>query len=550
MDGGLGGSLSFSGRQQRHFSDDEQLDLTYRNKNWDMFGMFYLSRDQREQKQKDESRFLHNSQSYDIINEGRIGRNDNSQEISGGINYTKEKDYLWGLKYTYTNNKRHPAYSDFQSYLNNDREVERFSTCNEIFQKGESHYVNTYFIKEFSSGTTINMDAVYMKTKNKRVTTAYETEKNMEKIIPSNNESESDLYAYKLWGDMMLWGGRMELGTEGTKTLNGQEYLMKNEELQTMLPSSKTEAEQYTSSIYTSYFKEWENFSLNLGLRYEFVDFKYISDGIKDENVSRKYNDIFPSLSFAYNKNRFSFSASYRTTIRKPTYKQLRSHINYNNKYSFEGGNPSLQKGINHNFGLTLRYGDFTFDCIYRYMKNDIMFVNQHYKDNPVILASFINLDRRSWDLTVLYSPGISVWKPTFYAKTSLQNLYYEGRNYNTPVFYYGWRNIISLPDNWMLMFNLEGNSYGDSKLISTKCNFYSDFSIKKSYKRIDIYLGAVDLFNTYRDRWTMKVGDIYYSKWNNPDQRFVYLRTVFTFNKSSNKYKGGTAGVSERSRL
>ena len=550
LDGGLGGSLSLRGRQRKHFSDDEQLDLTYRNGNWDVFGMFYSSRNKREQMQKNENQFCYDSQPYNITEHGKIENTNKSLELSGGINYAKAQNYLWGLKYTYTETKLHPAYFDFQSELNNQNRIEIFSTYNDILQRGASHYINTYFRKEFSNGTSINADAVYTNAQNKRETTAYETEKEIEVIVPSKNTSESDLYAYKMWGDLMLLGGRLELGTEGTQTLNEQEYLMQNEELQDVLPSSEIDAKQYTASIYASYSKKWENMSLNLGVRYEYVDFNYFSNGVKDDNSSKKYNDLFPSLSVAYNKNRFSIAASYRTTIRKPTYQQLRSHVNYNNKYSYEGGNPSLQKNVNHNLNLTMRYGDISFDCIYRYRKEDIMLVRQYYKERPVILTSFMNHDRHTLDFTVLYSPSISAWKPTLNAGVSLQKLRYEGKDYNKPIFKYGWRNIISFPHNWMLTFNLEGQSHGDSQLASKMCNFNSDLSIKKSYKGIDIYIGAVDLFNTYRDRWAMKVGDIYYNKWNNPDNRCVYLRTVFTFNKASNKYKGGTAGESERSRL
>ena len=550
LDGGLGGSLSVRGRQRKHFSDDEQLDLTCRNGNWDVFGMFYSSRNKREQMQYSKTRFLYDSQLFNITNEGNIETINKSMELSGGVNYSKIQDYAWGVRYTYTDSKLNPSYFYFQSDLDNQEVEESFSTYNDISQWGNTHYINVYFRKDFSNGSSINADAVYTNTKNIRETTAYETEKETELIIPSENTSESDLYACKMWGDLTLLGGSLELGIEGTKTLNKQEYLMQNGDLQDLLPSSVIDAKQYTGSIYASYFRKWGNMSLNLGVRYEYVDFNYFANGVKDGNTSKKYNDLFPSMSIAYSKNGLSISASYRTTIRKPTYQQLRSHVNYNNRYSYESGNPSLQKNINHNFGLMVRYGDISLDCTYRYRKDDIMLVQQYYKNNPVLLTSFMNHDRHTLDFALLYSPSISVWKPMFNVGVSLQDLSYKERKYDKPVFKYGWRNIISLPYNWILTFNIEGQSYGNSQLASKKCYFNSDLSIKKSYKGIDIYIGAVDLFNTYRDRWTMKVGDIHYNKWNNPDQRCIYLRTVFTFNKSSNKYKGGTAGASERSRL
>lgn len=44
----------------------------------------------------------------------------------------------------------------------------------------------------------------------------------------------------------------------------------------------------------------------------------------------------------AYEHENLNMSLSNRTTVDRPSYYNLRSSINYNDPYTYEGGNPSL----------------------------------------------------------------------------------------------------------------------------------------------------------------------------------------------------------------
>ena len=167
-------------------------------------------------------------------------------------------------------------------------------------------------------------------------------------------------------------------------------------------------------------------------------------------------------------------------------------------------------------------------------------------------MTSYTNHDRRIFYTGISYSPSIFLWKPTFNVGLSIQNMYYKGNDYDKPIFSYGWRNMFLLPNNWLVTFDLNGASYGHSGFEVSRPTFNSNVSIKKSFgKTLDLYWGVMDLFNTYRERWIMRMQDnISYEKWNDIDYRCFYVRAVVKLNKASNKYKGGTAGASERSRL
>lgn len=548
---GIGGSLSVRGKQKKKFVYDDQLDLTYRKSKLDAFSMVYYSRNKWSQQQTNRTSFVHNSTYYHTDERGKIGFQSKQLELLGGANYFINEHQSLGIKYTYSKDFKTPAYL---SYFNNSKENNKhfpFYSHNDILQGGYSHYINGYYQKEFNNKTSLHIDGTFMNKRNLTNTTAWNDKNGIETTIPSQSNSKSNLYALKAWGSMPFMNGTLELGTEGTLTDSRQNYFMENEDFIDDLPDNLSESDQIGLSVYASYARNWKHFSLNGGLRYEHVDFTYFSNGAKNNDASKKYNNLFPSLSLSFQKGKLSMSLSYRTTVTRPSYWQLRSNMSYNNNYSYEGGNPKLQRNINHNYGLLLSYGDFLLDCAYRYKKDEIMLYQQHFTNKPIILSSFMNYDRQSFSVDFSYSPTIAIWKPSFTVGLFAQNMHYKGTSYNSPMFTYMWKNLIILPNAWTITLNVDGNSYGDTRFTSGHSSFNSEVSIRKSIKKtLDIYLGALDLFNTYRDQWAMNIEDIYFHKWNKPDYRCVYLKIVLKFNKASDTYKGGSAGQSERNRL
>lgn len=548
---GIGGSLSVRGEQKREFTHSEQLDLTYRKNKWDAFVMAYYAKDKWNQKQTDQTSFKHHSASYKADESGEIMFQYKLLEISGGTNYAISQRQSVGVKYTYSKDFNTPA--SF-ALLNNFRENDTnssFHSKSDIQQGGDSHYANAYYHNEFGNKNSFNVDGTFMNKENFINAVTWNDQGNTMTTIPSKSNSQSRLYALKIWGETHLNNGKLEIGAEGTNTKNTQSYQMENEDFTDDLPSNQNESKQTVASAYMSYTKRWKDFSLEGGLRYEYIDFDYSINGVKQDVESKTYHSLSPALSLSYQKDKLSVSLNYRTTVRKPGYWQLRSNISYNNNYSYEGGNPALQRIVNHHCGMLLSYGDLLLECVYSYKKDDIMLYQQHFKDKPIILTSFMNHDRQTFSANFSFSPSISIWKPSITAGIFIQNMHYNGSSYNKPMFTYMWKNLITLPDQWTITFNIDGSSYGHTQFTTNHTSFNSSLSIKKSFnKSLDLYAGVLDLFNTYRDQWMMNMGDIQYNKWNKPDYRCIYLKMILRFNKATNKYKGGAAGQSERNRL
>lgn len=548
---GIGGSLSLRGEQKSELTYSGQLDLTYRKNKWDAFVMAYYDKEKWNQEQADQTSFNHHSISYKVDNDGEIMFQYKSLETLGGFNYAINQRQSVGVKYTYSKDFTTPASLTCLNHLYENDIHSSFHSNNLIRQGGGSHYVNAYYRNESENKNSFNVDVTFINKENFIDAVAWNDKDNVTITLPSQSDSRSQLYALKMWGEIQTGNGNLEIGTEGTSTKNTQDYQMKNEAFAEDLPSNQNESSQSAIAAYISYAKEWGNLTVNGGVRYEYINFDYSVNGMRQDAESKTYHTLSPSLSLSYQKDKLALSLDYRTTVRKPGYWQLRSNIAYNNNFSYEGGNPALQRMTNHHCGLMLSYGDFLLECAYNYKKDDIMLYQQYFKDKPVILTSFMNHDRQTFSADFSYSPVIGIWKPSFVAGVSMQNMHYNGHSYNKPVFNYMWKNVINLPAQWMVTFNLNGASYGHSQFMAEHGSFNSDLSIRKGFKNsLELYAGVSDLFNTYREQWSMNIDDIRFSKWNNPDYRHIYLRMVLRLNKAKNKYKGGAAGQSERYRL
>ena len=128
--------------------------------------------------------------------------------------------------------------------------------------------------------------------------------------------------------------------------------------------------------------------------------------------------------------------------------------------------------------------------------------------------------------------------------------LHEGGVSYSDIGLNYQWKNLLSLPKNWTIIFNLNGSSASRNQFSNIKPQFETSLSVRKDVGKWQLTAGASDLFNTVRERWSMDTNGVYFNKWNNPHSQGVYLRAVYTFNPAKSKYKGGQAGQSEMQRL
>ena len=126
----------------------------------------------------------------------------------------------------------------------------------------------------------------------------------------------------------------------------------------------------YDENIYAGYLnlsKDWEQWSLQAGLRGEFTDREGISVSMEEVNRVEDF-DLFPTFFLMYTANEnHSFSFDYGRRIQRPRYEGLNPFRYFLNEYNYNSGNPDLKAAVSDNFNLnyTLQ-GQYFFDLYYR----------------------------------------------------------------------------------------------------------------------------------------------------------------------------------------
>jgi hypothetical protein len=412
------------------------------------------------------------------------------------------------------------------------------------------HHVDAYYQNDFSEKWQLNINLTYFGRET--TTEGYQCE--WKDGLPSEVRNESlqkpRLWAMKVVNTNQLFGGMVEWGAEIADTRIEQNYKMFNEEVAQYIPSTATLSKQKSQSVFVDYSHQFGPLSAVIGLRYEHVDFDSEINHKHNSEASRVYNNLFPSFSLSYNSDQFNLSLGYRTIVQRPGYYELRGEVQYNSSYSAEGGNPELQPTYNNCLSFMVEHRNLVIDASYDYLNDACLFYNRVMSEHPMTLASFMNHDMQTYHVNLIYSPTIGIWKPSFLIGTEGQVLHDNSQSFSGSALIYQWKNIWSLPGKWTIIFNLDGHSARWQQFTYEKPSFCANMSVRKDIGNWQLRVGALDIFNTFRERWSLDTYGTRFVKWYKPPEHGFYVRIQYTFNPAKSKYKGGQAGQSELDRL
>lgn len=121
--------------------------------------------------------------------------------------------------------------------------------------------------------------------------------------------------------------------------------------------------------------------------------------------------------------------------------------------------------------------------------------------------------------------------------------------SYNRPQFGLQWKNLLTLPRNWFVLLNVNGNLRGNADTYMARSSVKMDMTVQKNMKNWWIKLSAFNVFNA-KEKGFSQYGKIYTSHYVDYQQPTVCLTISYTLNPAKSKYKGQTAGQSEIDRL
>ncbi|MEE0669488.1 TonB-dependent receptor domain-containing protein [Prevotella sp.] len=415
------------------------------------------------------------------------------------------------------------------------------------------HQADIYYVGKVGH-VGVDFNATYYAVKNRRNDKCFESSKELGyQEVHSSNRQNSDMWAGKLVVNIPLWKGNVSVGTEMSKTDSHGTFL--NEEQ--LVPSTKTDIHERNIAGFAQYGLALSKWTVGLGVRYENIVRDYLSDGVKQDDVSRKYNNLFPNLSVSWNKGNWNWQLNVNEKIHRPSYRQLGNFMQYDNRFLYEGGNPTLQPEKVFNVETMMLYKWLNVSVGYKYLKDVMEWTKYIYPGKEFAYNTSLNFDHKQLlYASVNVSPKLGIFRPTW------------GFNYNQQFFdtrKYGASKALSKP---LLSCSLNNNfalseTMNAAIRLNASTTHADGFLMMKSYYRVDlqfdksfanrtwiIYLSANDIFKTAKERWTMYGLGAGTTKDCYNYTRSISLQVTYNFNAKRSKYKGTGAGNEEKSRL
>ena len=362
------------------------------------------------------------------------------------------------------------------------------------------------------------------------------------------------LLASKLVLSYPLLGGNLSLGGEYSNTHRSSKYQVVPTNLVADDDSRITES--MTSSFLT-YSKDFGNLSLEAGMRYEYIDFNYYEYGKYVPGQSKSYGNWFPSLSLSMPVGKVQMQLSYAADINRPSYHNLRSGIQYDNRYTYETGNPFLASQISRNLNYELAYKWLTFDMTYSHTSHPIMPTVETYKDNPAIgLMKPVNGNSyNDVAASINLRPSFGIWYPSFTASVDKQWFdmeTHDGKSLNKPMASFRFDNTLNTKLGMFTLMMSYITKGHEKNLYLYKPMFCTNISAYKAFlkDRLSFQLFIYDLFGTNDSHMIAHFGKIKEMVYDGLSTSKVSLTVRYKFNTTRSKYKGTGAGESQKNRM
>ena len=400
----------------------------------------------------------------------------------------------------------------------------------------------------------VDFNATYYAVKNRRNDEGFESSKELgNQEVHSSNRQNSDMWAGKLVVNIPLWKGTMAVGTEMSKTDSHGTFL--NEEQ--LVPSTKTDIHERNVAGFAQYELPLSKWTIGLGMRYENIVRDYLSDGVKQNDVSRKYNNLFPNLSVSWNKDNWYWQLNVNEKIHRPSYRQLGNFMQYDNRFLYEGGNPTLQPEKVFNAEAMMIYKWLNVSAGYKYLNDVMEWTKYIYPGKEFAYNTSLNFDHKQMlYASVNISPKFGIFRPTW--KFNYSQQFFDTKKYGAskalskPLLSCSLNNHFALSETMGAAISLNASTTHAEGFLMMKSNYSVNLQFDKSFANRTwiIYLSANDIFKTSKERWTMYGLGAGTTKDCYNYTRNVSLQITYNFNAKRSKYKGTGAGNEEKSRL
>lgn len=375
-----------------------------------------------------------------------------------------------------------------------------------------------------------------------------------DKAVHTKTNTKNELFASKLTLTLPFWKGQLSFGGEYSNTNRNSSY-----DVQPMglLDKQDNRIKEGMASVFCDYTRKFGQLRVLVGIRYENTDFNYYEEGKRIPEQSKRYGNLLPSLSLSLPVGKTQMQLSYGATIKRPSYYDMRSGIGYDNRYTYESGNPFLVSEISRNINYMVSYKWLMAEGIYTHVSDPIVMLTQSYKDNPNI-ALIQNVNWKPYNrigASLSASPKFGIWHPSLrfhFFKQWFDMETHGGHGLDNPKITVRFDNTIDTKFCTISLL-LTAQTKGDDETSYMYRNYFSStLSIYKSFLKgkMVVFFYANDLLGTGNMHSKMYSGSMREIIHHDYSISEYSLTIRYRFNVAKKKYKGTGAGQSQKSRM
>ncbi len=400
-------------------------------------------------------------------------------------------------------------------------------------------------------GIDLNLD--YFQISDNKTASIQEDSDIQDATVSTESGSDSKLYAAKLVLSYPVWRGQLQVGTEETFSRTRDDYRLTG----AAIPSTSSRVKEDNAAAFVNYgFVVGQIGQLSAGLRYEHVNYAY-EDLQGDGSFSRKYDNLFPSVSFAGVLGPVQTMLSYSARTARPDFGMLSTAIRYNNRYTLQGGNPTIQPQAIQSLSATALWNFLTLSVSYDRTKDPFITWANLYNDEGVILLKPFNAENplRTLSAFLVATPTIGPWNIS--ATTGFQKTWLKVGDLtfnDAPIWIARLNNTLTLKKGWQLELGGEYHSPGQQQNI-TLTNHYFDLTaaVQKTLLKdgsLVLRLEGRDLTYAGHNNIFTNLGHYSITQSVLMDTQRLVFSIRYRFNTTESKYKGTGAGQDARSRM
>ncbi len=479
-----------------------------------------------------------------------------SLTLNGGVNWQIANNHSAGVKVDWGRSLDYNDYTLMEGDIFRGSElIDHLKTVNRGQNGPEaprSLGANAYY-NGLAGKMGIDLNLDYYQVSNNQISNIQEDSDIQDATVSTESGSDSRLYAAKLVLSYPIWRGQLQVGTEETFSRTRDNYILRGAEI----PASSSRVKEDNAAAFVNYgFVVGQIGQLNAGLRFEHVEYAF-DDLLGDDDYSRKYNNLFPSVSFAGAFGPVQTMLSYSARTARPGFSMLSSAIRYNNRYTLQSGNAALQPQSIQSLSATALWNFLTLSVSYDRRKEPIITWANLYNEEGVILLKPVNGENplRSLTAFLVATPTIGPWNisaTTGFQKTWLKvgDLVFN----DAPIWIAQLNNTLTLKQGWQLELGGEYHSPGQQQNI-TLTNHYFDLTaaVQKTLLKdgsLVLRLEGRDLTYMGHNNVFTNLGHYNITQSVLMDTQRLVLSIRYRFNSAASKYKGTGAGQDARDRM